>query len=107
MYLKMLASGVPTAVRLMWIPLSELNIYQQAVLVAKLFHGLLDDLWNEQNVSFGRKFLWNEIKYTTADLLTVVVFPIVEFLIPYRVIVFVIICSCKITVNFDSHFSLL
>ncbi|XP_057515856.1 probable inactive ATP-dependent zinc metalloprotease FTSHI 5, chloroplastic isoform X2 [Amaranthus tricolor] len=85
LYLKMIASGVPTAVRLMWIPLSELNIYQQAVLVAKLFHGLLDDLWNEQKISFGRKFLWNEIKYTTADLFTVVVFPIVEFLIPYQV----------------------
>lgn len=36
LYFKMIASGVPTAVQLMWIPLSELNIYQQTLLIARL-----------------------------------------------------------------------
>ncbi|XP_021772711.1 probable inactive ATP-dependent zinc metalloprotease FTSHI 5, chloroplastic [Chenopodium quinoa] len=83
LYLKMLASGVPTAVHVMWIPLSELNIYQQALLVARLSHQLFNGIWNNQYVSRGRELLLDEIKYINDDVLMVFVFPIVEFLIPY------------------------
>ncbi|KAI3980697.1 hypothetical protein MKX01_025262 [Papaver californicum] len=34
LYLKLLASGVPTAVQLMWIPLTELDLRQQFLLIA-------------------------------------------------------------------------
>lgn len=85
LYLKMVASGVPTVVQLMWIPLSELNIYQQTFVVARLCHQLFNGIWNNKYVSRGRELLWEEIKYINDDIMMMVVFPIVEFLIPYPV----------------------
>ncbi|KNA05484.1 hypothetical protein SOVF_189840 [Spinacia oleracea] len=84
LYLKMLASGVPTAVHLMWIPLSELNISQQTLLVARLSHQLFNGIWNNQYISRGRELLSEQIKYVNDDIMMVFVFPIVEFLIPYQ-----------------------
>lgn len=92
LYLKMLASGVPTAVHLMWIPLSELNISQQTLLVARLSHQLFNGIWNNQYISRGRELLSEQIKYVNDDIMMVFVFPIVEFLIPYQVFLLVIFC---------------
>lgn len=85
LYIKMLASGVPTAVHLMWIPLSELNIYEQFLLVARFTYLSFDSIWNNPIVSHGRKLMWEEIVNTNDDIMTVFVFPIMEFIIPYPV----------------------
>ncbi|KAH9621899.1 hypothetical protein KSS87_001382 [Heliosperma pusillum] len=85
LYLKMIASGVPTAVHLMWIPLSELSIYQQILLLARLSYQLINGIWKTTIVSFGRKWLFTKIKNINDDIMMTIVFPIVEFLIPYPV----------------------
>ncbi|XP_074307854.1 putative inactive ATP-dependent zinc metalloprotease FTSHI 5, chloroplastic [Silene latifolia] len=85
LYLKMIASGVPTAVHLMWIPLSELSIYQQVLLLARLSYQLINGIWKTRIVSFGQKWLFTKIKNINDDIMMMIVFPIVEFLIPYPI----------------------
>ncbi|KAJ1409365.1 P-loop containing nucleoside triphosphate hydrolase [Sesbania bispinosa] len=85
LYMKMLACGIPTAVQLMWIPFSELDIRQQFLVTLRVFHRFLRGLWNSGVVSNARNWIFKKIKDTTDDIMVVIVFPIVEFLIPYPV----------------------
>lgn len=88
LYFKMIASGVPTAVQLMWIPLSELSIYQQTLLMARLSHKLFNGIWNTGVVSFRREQILGKVKNMYEDIMMIIVFPIVEFLIPHPVRMF-------------------
>lgn len=85
MYLKMLASGIPTAVQLMWIPLSELDIRQQFLLVTRILSQCLIGLWNSGVVSYVRAWVFLKIKNITDDFMVVVGFPLVELIIPKQV----------------------
>lgn len=85
LYMKMLASGIPTTVHLMWIPYSELDIRQQFLLTLRISYRFINGLWNTGIVLHARKRVFKEIKNITNDLLMIMVFPIVEFLIPYPV----------------------
>ncbi|TKY52101.1 ATP-dependent zinc metalloprotease FtsH 3 [Spatholobus suberectus] len=85
LYMKMLACGIPTAVHLMWIPFSELNIRQQFLLILRVSHGILSGLWNSGVVTYARNWTFKKIKDTTDDIMVMIVFPIVEFLVPYPV----------------------
>ncbi|KAL9233411.1 hypothetical protein vseg_008418 [Gypsophila vaccaria] len=85
LYLKMLASGVPTAVHLMWIPLSELSVSQQVLLLARFSRQLFIGLWKTKTVSFGRQWFFEKIRNINDDVMMMIVFPLVEFLIPYPV----------------------
>lgn len=85
LYLKMLACGIPTAVHLMWIPFSELDLRQQFLLTMRLFHQCLIGLWNTTIVSYVREWVYEKIRNINDDIMTVIVFPLVEFLIPFPV----------------------
>lgn len=85
LYMKMLACGIPTTVHLMWIPFSELDIRQQFLLTLQLSHRLLSGLWNSGIVLYARNWVFKKIKNITDDILMMIIFPIVEFLIPYPV----------------------
>lgn len=86
LYMKMLACGIPTAVHLMWIPFSELNIRQQFLLILRVSRGILSGLWSSGVVTNVRNWIFKNIKDTTDDIMVVIVFPIVEFLVPYPVL---------------------
>ncbi|KAJ8421422.1 hypothetical protein Cgig2_030837 [Carnegiea gigantea] len=88
LYFKMIASGVPTAVQLMWIPLSELSIYQQTLLMARLSHKLFNGIWNTRVVSIGRERILKNVKNINEDIMMMIVFPTVEFLMPHPVRMF-------------------
>uniref|UniRef100_A0A6V7QYZ6 AAA+ ATPase domain-containing protein n=1 Tax=Ananas comosus var. bracteatus TaxID=296719 RepID=A0A6V7QYZ6_ANACO len=81
----MLASGIPTAVQLMWIPLSELDIRQQFLLVTRILSQCLIGLWNSGVVSYVRAWVFSKIKNITDDFMVVVGFPLVELIIPKQV----------------------
>ncbi|GAA0147429.1 metalloprotease [Lithospermum erythrorhizon] len=85
LYLRMLASGVPTAVQLMWIPLSELDLSEQFFLIARLSYQCLIGLWNSRIVEYARERAFRKIKNINDDIMMMIVFPIVEFIIPYPV----------------------
>jgi len=86
LYMKMLACGIPTAVHLMWIPFSELNIRQQFLLILRVSHGIFSGLWNSAVVTKAKNWIFTRIRDTTDDIMVVIVFPIVEFLVPYPVL---------------------
>uniref|UniRef100_A0A7N0VGV2 AAA+ ATPase domain-containing protein n=1 Tax=Kalanchoe fedtschenkoi TaxID=63787 RepID=A0A7N0VGV2_KALFE len=85
LYLKMVASGIPTAVRLMWIPLSELNIFQQFLLAAWLTQRCFTGFWNYKYVAIAREWLYENIKNLNDDIMMMVIFPLLELVIPYPV----------------------
>ncbi|QCE07449.1 cell division protease FtsH [Vigna unguiculata] len=85
LYMKMLACGIPTAVHLMWIPFSELNIRQQLLLILRVCNGIVSGLWNSRVVTQAKNWTFTQIKDTTDDIMVLMVFPIVEFLVPYPV----------------------
>ncbi|WVY97846.1 hypothetical protein V8G54_029997 [Vigna mungo] len=85
LYMKMLACDIPTAVHLMWIPFSELNIRQQLLLILRVCNGIVSGLWNSRVVTQAKNWIFTQIKDTTDDIMVVIVFPIVEFLVPYPV----------------------
>ncbi|XP_054777160.1 probable inactive ATP-dependent zinc metalloprotease FTSHI 5, chloroplastic [Prosopis cineraria] len=85
LYMKMLASGIPATVHLMWIPFSDLDIHQQFLLTLRLSHRFLSGLWNSGIVLHARNWVFKKIKNITDDILMMIVFPIVEFLVPYPV----------------------
>ncbi|KAK9292897.1 hypothetical protein L1049_020878 [Liquidambar formosana] len=85
LYLKMLACGIPTAVHLMWIPFSELNFRQQFLLTMRLSHQILNGLWKTTIVSFGRKWVFQKFRNINDDIMMMIVFPVVEFIIPFPV----------------------
>ncbi|KAL5983591.1 hypothetical protein ACLOJK_017679 [Asimina triloba] len=85
LYLKMLASGIPTAVHLMWIPFSELDIRQQCLLIARLSYQCLFGLWKSVPVSNLRQWCFVIMKNTTEDIMVLIVFPLLDFIIPKQV----------------------
>ncbi|XP_027096823.1 probable inactive ATP-dependent zinc metalloprotease FTSHI 5, chloroplastic isoform X1 [Coffea arabica] len=85
LYLRMLAYGVPTVVQLMWIPFSELDFGQQFLLVMRLCHQCLTGLWNTTVVSRARGWIIDKIRNINDDLMMMIVFPTVEFIIPYSI----------------------
>lgn len=82
LYVKMLASGIPTAVHLMWIPFSELDIRQQLLLIARTTSECLVELWNLDVVSYVRDRVLSNTKNITNDLMVMIVFPVAELTIP-------------------------
>lgn len=87
LYMKMLACGIPTVVQLMWIPLSELNFQQQFLLAMRLSCQCLTGLWNTRVVSYARDWVVEKVRNINDDIAMVIFFPVVEFLIPYPVII--------------------
>ncbi|KAL4637644.1 hypothetical protein ACB092_03G091900 [Castanea dentata] len=85
LYMKMLACGIPTTVHLMWIPFSELDFRQQFLLTLRLSHQCLNGLWKTRIVSYARDRVFEEIRNLNDDIMMMVVFPIVDFIIPYPV----------------------
>ncbi|KAL5837670.1 hypothetical protein ACOSQ3_014839 [Xanthoceras sorbifolium] len=85
LYMKMLACDIPTTVRLMWIPLSELDFGQQFLLTARLAYQCLNGLLKSRYVSIGRDWVFEKIRNINDDIMMMIVFPIVELIIPYPV----------------------
>lgn len=85
LYLRMLACGIPTAVQLMWIPMSELSIYQQLLLVTRICYQCLTVLWKSRIVRNARSTIMEILERVNGDILVFIVFPAVEFIIPYPV----------------------
>ncbi|XP_010558735.1 PREDICTED: probable inactive ATP-dependent zinc metalloprotease FTSHI 5, chloroplastic [Tarenaya hassleriana] len=85
LYMKMLACGIPTSVHLMWIPFSELSIQQQFLVVTRVVSRVLSGLWKTQIVSTAKHWLLEKIKNINDDIMMVVMFPIIEFIIPYPI----------------------
>ncbi|KAK7269162.1 hypothetical protein RIF29_21878 [Crotalaria pallida] len=85
LYMKMLACGIPTAVQLMWIPFSELDIRQQFLWILRVSYSFSNWLWNSWAVTYARNWIYKKVKNITDDIMVVIVFPIVEFLVPYPV----------------------
>lgn len=85
LYMKMLACGIPTAVQLMRIPFSELDFYQQFLLIVRLAYLSLNGLWKTGTVSFWRDLIFENIRNTNDDIMMMVVFPLLDRIIPYSV----------------------
>lgn len=85
LYLRMLAAGIPTAVQLMWIPLSELDISQQFLLIVNLCRQCFAELWRKDVVSRAKEWTFAKIRDTNDDIMIMIVFPVLEFVIPYEV----------------------
>lgn len=85
LYLRMLSSKIPTVVQLMWIPFLELKIHQQFLLIANLCNQCLAGLWNSPIVSYRRDWLWTKVGNITEDIMMMIVFPVLDNVIPYRV----------------------
>ena len=81
MYLRMLASVIPTAVQLMWIPFSDLDFHQQFLWIMRLSQRCLNGLWNAGIVSDTREWILEEVRYLNEDILATIVFPILDFII--------------------------
>ncbi|KAL9992706.1 putative peptidase M41, AAA+ ATPase domain, ATPase, AAA-type, core [Helianthus debilis subsp. tardiflorus] len=84
LYLKMLASNVPTFVQLMWIPFSELDIKQQFLLPMRLSRQVLVGLWNARDVSTV-DWIFNWFKNITQDIMVLIVCPLLELIVPTSV----------------------
>ncbi|XP_063940731.1 probable inactive ATP-dependent zinc metalloprotease FTSHI 5, chloroplastic [Daucus carota subsp. sativus] len=82
LYMKMLASDVPTSIQLMWIPFSELSIGQHLLLMMRFAYQSWMGVWNSGNVTVVRQKIFERFKNLNEDILLVIVFPIVEFVIP-------------------------
>ncbi|XP_012839642.1 PREDICTED: uncharacterized protein LOC105960020 [Erythranthe guttata] len=85
LYLRMIAAGIPTAVQLMWIPFSELNFSQQFLVTVTLCRRLFTGFWRNSLVSKAKNWTLLRIRNTNDDIMMMIVFPVVEFLIPYQV----------------------
>lgn len=83
LYLKMLAAGIPTAVHLMRIPFSELNFREQFFLIMRLSYRCLNGFWKTGIVSYGREWLLEKIRNLNDDIMMMIIFPLVEFIIPF------------------------
>ncbi|KAL2509751.1 FtsH extracellular protease family [Forsythia ovata] len=85
LYLRMIAAGIPTAVQLMWIPFTELDLRQQFLLITRLSYQCFNGLWNSSIVSHAKERIFKKIKNINDDIMMMIVFPVVEFIIPYQV----------------------
>lgn len=86
LYLRMIAAGIPTAVQLMWIPFSELDLSQQFLLILTMCRQCFAGLWSSNIVSHTRKWTLEKIRNINDDIMMTIVFPVLEFSIPYQVI---------------------
>ncbi|KAI0530740.1 hypothetical protein KFK09_000288 [Dendrobium nobile] len=82
LYSRMIASGIPTSVQLMWIPFSDLDMREQFFLITRFSSQCLIGIWNSAAVSFLRKPIFSGIKNITDDLMVTLGFPVAEFIIP-------------------------
>ncbi|XP_045809012.1 probable inactive ATP-dependent zinc metalloprotease FTSHI 5, chloroplastic [Trifolium pratense] len=80
LYRKMLARGIPTAVHLMWIPFSELNLHQLFSVVLSSPRRFLRDPRIYEAVLNARDLIVDSIKETIEDMM-VIVFPIAEYVL--------------------------
>lgn len=87
LYMKMLASGIPTAVHLMWIPFSELDLRQQLLLTLRLSCQSWNAFWNAKFVSYGRNWVYEKFKNINDDIAMTFIFPVLELLISYPVLI--------------------
>lgn len=85
LYMKMLACGIPTAVHLMWIPLSELDFRQQFLLTVRLSHQCFNALWKTTVVTYARDWVLQKFRNINDDIMMTILFPIVELILPYYV----------------------
>ncbi|GFP92574.1 ATP-dependent zinc metalloprotease ftsh [Phtheirospermum japonicum] len=85
LYLRMLAANIPTAVQLMWIPFFELDFRQQFLLTVTLCRQCFTGLWNSTNVSRAKKWAFEKFRNVNDDIMMMIVFPVLEFVIPYEV----------------------
>ncbi|KAJ6883908.1 inactive ATP-dependent zinc metalloprotease FTSHI 5 [Populus alba x Populus x berolinensis] len=85
LYMKMLASGIPTSVHLMWIPLSELDLGQQFLMALRLTGQCLNGLWKSRIVSYGRDWVVEKVRNINDDIMMVIVFPMLELIVPFPV----------------------
>lgn len=88
LYLKMIACGIPTSVHLMWIPMSELSLQQQFLLVTRVVSRAFTALRKTQVVSTVKDTVLERIRNLNDDIMMAVVFPVIEFIIPYQVILY-------------------
>lgn len=88
LYLRMLSAGIPTAVQLMWIPLSELDISQQFLLMVTLCRQCFTGLWRSSIASRAKDWTFVKIRDINDDIMMMIVFPVLEFVIPYEVVEF-------------------
>ncbi|XP_073314829.1 probable inactive ATP-dependent zinc metalloprotease FTSHI 5, chloroplastic [Primulina huaijiensis] len=84
LYLRMIAAGIPTAVQLMWIPFSELDLNQQFLLILTMCRRCFTGLWSSNTVSNARKWTLEKIGNINDDIMMTIVFPVLEFIIPYQ-----------------------
>ncbi|CAI9094916.1 OLC1v1030747C1 [Oldenlandia corymbosa var. corymbosa] len=85
LYMRMLASDIPTVVQLMWIPFSELDFHQQFLVVTRLSYQCLHALWNTNLVSRAKDWTVKNFRQINDDLMMMIGFPLVEFIIPYSI----------------------
>ncbi|KAL1560990.1 putative inactive ATP-dependent zinc metalloprotease FTSHI 5, chloroplastic, variant 2 [Salvia divinorum] len=85
LYLRMITAGIPTAVQLMWIPLVELDISQQFLLILTLCRQCFTGLWRSSIVSRAKDWTFVKIRDINDDIMMMIVFPVLEFVIPYEV----------------------
>ncbi|XP_031283829.1 probable inactive ATP-dependent zinc metalloprotease FTSHI 5, chloroplastic [Pistacia vera] len=83
LYMKMLACNIPTSIQLMWIPLSELDFGQQFMLAVRLVHQCFNGVRKSRTVSTWRHWISENIRNTNDDLMMLIVFPLLELIIPY------------------------
>lgn len=88
LYLKMIACGIPTSVHLMWIPMSELSLQQQFLLVTRVVSRAFTALRKTQVVSNVKDTVSERIRNINDDIMMAVVFPVIEFIIPYQVLLY-------------------
>lgn len=85
LYLRMLAAGIPTTIQLMWIPLSELDLSQQFLLVVNFTRECITGLLRTSFVSGVKNWTFEKIRDVNDDIMILIVFPLLEFVIPYQV----------------------
>ncbi|KAI3698633.1 hypothetical protein L2E82_42328 [Cichorium intybus] len=81
LYLKMLASNVPTNIQLMWIPFSELDIRQQVLVPIRVLNKLVVWLWKFRDFSAVQDVV-DQVKQINKEIIVVFLSPILEFVIP-------------------------
>lgn len=87
LYLRMIASGIPTVVQLMWIPFSELDFRQLFLLPMRISQRCFNELLKNESLSRASEWLFKNIRDLNEDILMLIVFPLVEFVVPYPVII--------------------
>lgn len=85
LYLRMQSLGIPSTVHFMWIPLSEMDIQQQFHFITRYTYMCLAEFRKYKPVKIGGEWLMNKIKCTTDDIMVMIVFPLIEILLPKAV----------------------